>query len=140
MTLAADTWVQALADVQGAVESHREAITALRKLVEPMRSAADMRTVKLTATTPTNDAAAKHRAKSFTVVNPYGFTINIGVGGVGATNVAAFSLPPMSFVTLPITAENMELGADAGDLAGGDAYLFVFLYDAVQPFAMGDVT
>lgn len=128
-----DVFVQALADIQRTAEATHDAAHELLKVVQPAHAAADARTVKLTPGDPINDSVAKHGAKSFTVVNPYDFNIRLGFGGISSTNLAAYTVPPKSTVTLPISAEDLEVGADPTDLTG-DAYVFVFLYDAPQPF------
>lgn len=134
MSLGPDAFVQALADVQKTVDDHRRVAHQLLKVLEPAHSAARLHTLHLTAGAPTTTDAADHGAKSFTVVNPYSFAIRLGIGGVGASNVAAYTVPPTSAVTLPITAENLEIGALASDLAAGDVYVFAFTYRTVQPF------
>jgi hypothetical protein len=144
---ARDTFLNGLAALQDTVDAHHELAEKLHKLLEPQLAAGNLHAVKLNDTRPYSDAAADHGAKSFSVFNPTGLALALGTGGVGASNVAALSLPAESALTLPITPENLEIGpADPADLqAGGaigpgvDVYVFVITYRHVQPFFFGAV-
>jgi hypothetical protein len=140
---ARDTFLEGLAALQETVDAHNGLAERLHKILEPQQAPGDLRAVKLNDQRPYSDAAAAHGSKSFSVFNPTGLAL--GTGGVGASNVAALSLPAESALTLPITAENLEVGpADPADLkAGGaigpgvDVYVFVITYRHVQPFFFG---
>jgi hypothetical protein len=129
-------FLNALADVQDAVERHHKLAEQLHKILEPQQAPGDLRYAKLTAATPTNaDAASK--SKSFTIINPYDFAVNVGIGGIGATNVGAIEVPPNSAMTLPLAGDDLEVGAAVADLAAGDAWVNVIHYRHVQPFFLG---
>jgi hypothetical protein len=131
---ARDAFVQALADIQLTGEHTRDVVNALLKVVEPAHAPAKFRTIRLTATRWWTDELATRTAKSFTVVNPQDFSVRVGVGGISAGNIAALPIPPKSTMTVPTAADDLEIAAHPDDLAAGDVYLFVFLYDAPQAF------
>jgi hypothetical protein len=142
---ATQAFLDALADVQVTVEQHVALAERLHRILEPQQAPGSLHPIKLNSDRPYSDAAADHGSKSFTVLNPSGMAVALGTGGVGASNVAAITVPPRSAITLPITAENLEVGPDtpadlqAGGLigAGVDVYVFVITYRHVQPFYFG---
>jgi hypothetical protein len=75
---------------------------------------------------------------SVAILNPNPVPVYLGIGGVRpAPNQGALTVPPKAFLVLPISVASFELAIDPTDpnLAGGDAVVHVFRFDAAQtPF------
>lgn len=76
---------------------------------------------------------------SFTLVNPTDTVVYFDTDGQPSyrTNSRAKSVPGRSLITLPLTFEAIELGADPADLAAGDATGWLFFHNTILPPFLG---
>lgn len=131
--------LEALVHTQELAQRTHTIMGKVEQLLQGGALPAEYTVVRLTADRPQRrDDRAHPASKSIGLYNPSAATIYLAVGGGEAKpNKNAFSVPPNAAVVLPVAAEDVELGADAAALAGGDAVVFLFRFRAVQALFFG---
>lgn len=131
-----DQAIEAISQTRHAAMHTHEAVERLLEYVERVDEPARLDTVILTGTRPIFRDDSREVSRSVGLINPTDLTIFIGFAGGSATPQGrAVPVPPNSAMVIPVSAEDLEIGADQAALtAGGDAVLFLLRFAAVQMF------
>lgn len=130
--------LEALALTQEHAAGVRHACEQLLERIAALDTPAIVETVVLTATDPTERLEAGRAARSIAIYNPSPSKVYMGFGGGKPSEEArAWSVPPSAALVLPILGEDLEFGAEAGELALGDVVFHVLRFRSVQPFFFG---
>lgn len=117
-----------------AAESIQELLKAIWAGQEPARLT--MQTLTAAAPIARDETGADWA--SVGVINQNAVTVMLGIGGIHPTvGSRAISCPPNGALILPVSAGDLELGADPAGLLGGDALVWVLRFRVVQPFFLG---
>lgn len=132
-----DQALRAMSDAREAALFTRSATERIEELLNRQDTPAAMSTHTLTAQSPVDVDRARHPSRSIGLLNPTTITVYLGAGGTSAQpGRKALSVPPASTLVLPLEIMDLEIGAAAADLAAGDAVVFLFRYESVQPLAL----
>jgi hypothetical protein len=138
MTDPNDAALAALGSAQEHAYQTRLAVEQLAELFRRVDTPARLNTVVLTQTEPIKRDETATSSLSIGVYNPSPVKVFWGIaGGKASQDARAPSQPPSSLLVLPVAVEDLELGANAADLAAGDAVLYVLRFDTVQPAFLG---
>jgi hypothetical protein len=133
-----DAALNAIAEARLAAELARTAVDDLLELFRRADTPADMVVVTLTAAEPVKLPRA--HGKSVGILNPTSAPVFLGVGGASASAAGRSpSCPAKSAITLPIYANQIEIGANPADVAAGDLTVYAFFFESVQPLSLGGV-
>lgn len=122
--------------VQGAVKAG--AGSAFREHLARRDTSPALSYPVLTASQPIQQDMDGHTALALGVLNPNDLTIYWGIGGaIPQPGKRAIAQPARSLMVLPLMVGDILFGADAADLAAGDAPLYVMRFTCPQPCFLG---
>lgn len=125
----------ALGGVQERTEQLGDLLRDFLELERRRQQPAVPKTIVLKQTQPIVRDEVAVPSMSIGVLNPSPVVVFIGIsGGKASREAQAPSVPPGGGLVLPISAEDLEIGANPADLAAGDAVLYLLRFDTVQPF------
>lgn len=140
--LAQMTHAELLVTVQRQHDQHAELVRELHKLIEAMRSPAQLRgPYRLSSAVggkQTDRDDAGRESPSFGVFNPNPVKVYLGMGSIARPGSAGLSVPANSLVVFPLSITDLDIGIDPADpLTAQDAIVTVLRFETVQPAFLG---
>ena len=130
---------QQVLDKLGDQHSQLKAIAeTLDTLVEAATTPASLHPLTLTPARPETTHDSKDFSAAVGLINPLPNRVFLGLGGArGRAGAGALEVPAARMIVLPVSAADIEVGAEPGELPDGDSRLFLLRFKTAQPAFVG---
>lgn len=129
----------AIAEAREAAIASQTAVDRLLEFAVRQDAPPELRVITLSAAEPTETDRSRWRSRGIGIFNWSPATVYLGIGGVSPrASSSAVSVPASSMLILPADQQELELGVDPADVAGGDASFLLMRFQAAPaPFFGG---